>query len=72
LSVNGEPQKVSTDVVQNRMGATSENEMLVWTGKNVNIRAAKYGATLEKGGFVIGLPEKGLNQKVVKDAATKF
>src|ERR1017187_1412075 len=49
----GKPFNVSESEVQNRMGATFQQERLLWIGQHVQISMSRYGSTISEGGFII-------------------
>lgn len=49
----GEPTRHVREPVQNRMGATFENEKLIWTAAGTTAILSKYGTTVEDGSVYI-------------------
>lgn len=49
LEKYGPPTTRETKAVQNRMGATFEDETLTWTGARVTVTISRYAGTLTKG-----------------------
>lgn len=53
ISGFGQPTRRVSEPVQNRMGATFENEKLIWTLGGTTAVLSKYGTTLEEGSVYI-------------------
>jgi hypothetical protein len=53
ISGFGQPTRRISEPVQNRMGATFENEKLIWTLGGITAVLSKYGTTLEEGSVYI-------------------
>ena len=50
----GQPYNIAESEVQNRMGATFQQERLLWIGQRVEISMSRYGSTISEGFFMIG------------------
>ncbi len=53
ISGFGQPTRRVREPVQNRMGATFENEKLIWTAAGTTAILSKYGTTLEDGSVYV-------------------
>ncbi len=51
----GPPHRADKQTVQNKMGATLDNETLVWTGAKIQCVLSRYGNTLDEGYFMMAI-----------------
>lgn len=74
IAAHGKPQKEDVRTVQNRMGATFENYVLVWERAGTFIRLTRYTSDIKHGNVVIGANslmdemQKRQGEKAKKDA----
>lgn len=67
----GKPHHTTQETVQNRLGGTFQNETHSWYGKSVIVLLSRFGDTLDRGMFVVGLRSEMDKETKEREGARK-